>query len=161
MHAYLTPASRDHIQVIWIYGKSGCGKSYYARAYGRHKNQEQVFNKPLNKWWCNYHQQKTVLLDDFAPNQIGLRHLLKWMDCYEVSGEVKSMADVNLTYNTMIVTSNFTPEECFPGEDVSPLKRRIHHYLDMSLHTMFPNQNVMERYPFQQISRYSTIQTFE
>lgn len=161
LHNYISPITRSSIQVIWIYGPSGKGKSYFARKYCKWALNELPFNKPLNKWWCNYKQEAAVLLDDFAPNMIHMRHLLKWFDVYKVSGEVKSMPDIDLNFSIAIVTSNFTPEQCFPGEDVTPLKRRIHHYLDLTLGTIFPNSYCTDMYEFNSLTRKSNIETFE
>lgn len=45
-------------QAIWIVGKSGVGKSWYAKSF-------MPYMKAQNKWWDGYEGQSEVLIDDF------------------------------------------------------------------------------------------------
>lgn len=43
------PADLDKLDNYWFYGTPGTGKSFGAR-----KRWPGLYNKPLNKWWCEY-----------------------------------------------------------------------------------------------------------
>jgi len=52
-------------------------------------------------------------------------HLKLWADPWQNHpGEVKG-GQVALTYDTLIVTSNYSPEQCFSGVDLAAIQRRF------------------------------------
>jgi len=105
----------------WYCGPSRTGKSRTARS-----NYPDAYIKSQNKWWCGYHGQKAVILDDMDCNALG--HLLKiWADSYACMGETKN-GQVQLVYDTIVVTSNYTIEELFVAVPimVQPLLERFH-----------------------------------
>jgi len=63
---------------LWIWGKSGSGKS--SMAYTRFPD---AFRKNQNKWFDGYTGQLHIILDDLDRVGTGLSHHLKiWMDRY-------------------------------------------------------------------------------
>lgn len=105
---------------IWVYGVSGVGKSHFVRS--RHSS---LYIKPQNKWWCGYTGESTVLLDDFDHNGTCLSHYLKlWADKWSCSGETKG-GKVNLHYTTFYVTSQYTIEELWPGNEHDELRTAL------------------------------------
>jgi len=93
---------------IWIWGASGTGKSRYAR-----DNYPEAYKKLANKWWCGYQGETHVLLEDLDPNHEKLGYHLKiWADRYHAPGETKGGL-VPLTFNKIIVTSQYRPEQVF------------------------------------------------
>jgi hypothetical protein len=71
-YSSLKRIEKDHIQVtgehddckgVWIHGKSGTGKSRYAR-----DNYPEAYKKLANKWWDGYQGETHVLLEDLDPN---------------------------------------------------------------------------------------------
>lgn len=108
---------KDHLKVdgeasdckgIWICGPSGVGKSRYAR-----DNYPVAYKKLANKWWDGYQGETHVLLEDLDPNHACLGYHLKiWADRYHAPGETKGGV-VPLTFEKIIVTSQYRPEEIF------------------------------------------------
>ncbi len=93
---------------IWIWGASGVGKSRYAR-----DNYPEAYKKLANKWWCGYQGETHVLLEDLDPNHEKLGYHLKiWADRYHAPGETKGGL-VPLTFEKIIVTSQYRPEQLF------------------------------------------------
>jgi len=119
------PCERPDINVRWIYGAPGVGKSRLA-----HSTLPEAYIKdPRTKWWNGYMCQTEVIIDDFGPNGIDINHLLRWFDRYKCIVETKG-GMVALLASTFIVTSNFHPREIFKfGDEINPqlpaLERRI------------------------------------
>lgn len=111
-HATYEP---DGVRGIWCHGDKGTGKSHWARAVSMKKYQEKPYDKGANKWWDSYTNQKVALIDDVDPKKMEhLGHFLKqWTDKFAVTGETKG-GHVQLNHHVLIITSNWTIEECFP-----------------------------------------------
>lgn len=107
LNHYHQPGNLAALDNYWYFGEPGTGKSHTARTkYPEH------YAKSLNKWWDNYTDQATVIIDEVVPNQPWLMEFLKiWGDKYpfqaEIKGEVRVIRPVRI-----IVTSNWTIEEC-------------------------------------------------
>ena len=119
----LGPVERPNVACVWLYGAPGRGKSRVA-----HEVLSRAFLKePKTKWWNGYLGEKTVIIDDFAPESIDLNHFLRWFDRYGCPIETKG----GMTYlqaDKFIVTSNFTPAQVYENKSVVELQalgRRI------------------------------------
>lgn len=101
---------------IWIYGPSGCGKSSKVR-----KDYPDLYWKGMSKWWDGYNHEATVVLDDFDPKHGEfLSYYLKiWADHYAFNAEVKG-GMLKIRPAVVVVTSQYTIEECFRNRDGSP-----------------------------------------
>lgn len=99
----------------WICGPSGCGKSSKVR-----RDYPTFYSKGTNKWWDGYRHEDVVLVDDFDPSHAWLARDLKvWTDYYRFPAEVKGGSMV-IRPKIVIVTSQYTIEECFRLKDGSP-----------------------------------------
>ncbi len=110
---------------VWIYGKSGSGKSFAAR-----KDYQPFYDKPLNKWWDGYRGEEYVLLDDVCLKQaVWIGPLLKrWADRYSFPAEQKGTT-IQIRPRKVIVTSQHRISELFSGEEYDAISRRFveHH----------------------------------
>ena len=107
--------------VFW--GDTGSGKS--RRAWDE-AGVEAYPKDPRTKWWCGYRGQPNVVIDEFRGD-IGVSHLLRWLDRYPVSVETKGSSQPLGALNFWI-TSNLDPRSWYPDldeETKSALLRRL------------------------------------
>ena len=112
--------------VYW--GSTGTGKSRDAWAAA---GMEGYAKDPNTKFWCGYRGQGNIVIDEFR-GRIDISHLLRWLDRYPVSVEIKG-SSVPLLANKFWITSNVDPRNWYPDldpETLSALLRRfnITHY---------------------------------
>ena len=120
-NAMQPPIERPNINVKWIYGSPGVGKTRWAHA----TLPNAYIKDPKTKWWHNYQLQREVIIDDFAKDSIDITRLLAWFDRYKCTVETKG-GQLPLYADKFILTSNFTPEEVYPDHPQLPaLHRRI------------------------------------
>nr|WQA30160.1 MAG: rep protein [Cressdnaviricota sp.] len=110
------------LQNQWLWGEAGTGKT--RTAWEQNPN---LYVKSINKWWDGYNDQETVLLDDWDPkHEILTQHLKTWADRYPFRAETKG-SSMMIRPKKIIVTSNYSIDECFPNpEDANAIKRRFH-----------------------------------
>lgn len=114
------PKSVDNLDFWWFSGPSGAGKSTAARD----ENPVHYLKLP-NKWWDGYKDQPCVIIDEWSPNHHVLGdHLKRWCDHHPFAAEIKG-GSVCIRPPKVIITSNYTIEECFPGPASEPLRRRF------------------------------------
>lgn len=103
-------AQEKEVYVFW--GATGTGKS--KRAW--EEASFSAFPKdPCTKWWCGYSGQKHVVIDEFR-GQIGISHILRWLDRYPVVVESKGSNCV-LAVEKIWITSNLSPDDWYPDLD--------------------------------------------
>jgi hypothetical protein len=111
---------------IWIWGAPGLGKSRWAAGQNPVPS---VYKKNGNKWWDGFdpltHVQVTI--EDWALNLECLAgHLKLWSDRYPFIGEVKGSSFLMEPGKwNLIVTSNYSIEECFNETDRVAIRRRF------------------------------------
>lgn len=122
--------SADHLvpvgiekQVLVYWGKSGAGKS--RRAWDE-AGLDAYPKDPRTKFWDGYRGQPNVVIDKFRGG-IDIGHMLRWLDRYPVTVEVKGSATV-LRATKMWITSNLSPDDWYPDLDAetkAALRRRL------------------------------------
>jgi hypothetical protein len=75
--------------VFW--GTTGTGKSY--RAW-QEATYEAYSKDPRSKFWCGYAGEANVVIDEFRGG-IDISHLLRWLDSYPVTVEIKGLLAFN------------------------------------------------------------------
>lgn len=116
-----TPIDGD-LSHEWWTGPTGTGKS--RRAWAEYPDH---YSKPVNKWWDGYYGQDVVVIEEWEPkNEMTAAKLKIWADRYPFPAEIKGGTIQKVRPTKIIVTSNYTIEECFPNQqDREPLLRRF------------------------------------
>jgi len=100
----------DAPRVLWLYGTAGSGKT---RAAVEEADTKSVYFKPADsKWWCGYAQEECVILDDFRANWFPFSYLLRLLDIYPLSVEVKG-GMIQFNSKLIIITNTMRPEQVF------------------------------------------------
>ena len=120
------------LENLWLWGRPGTGKTRYAW-----DTFPDLYIKPINKWWDGYHNQETVLLDDWdAKHEVLVSYLKIWADRYPFRAECKG-SSLMARPKRIVVTSNYSIDQCFSNqEDVDAIKRRFksHHFVQLGDH---------------------------
>lgn len=115
----------DQLQVIWITGPTGTGKSRYVAELT--KDDDNVYHAAsTGRWWPGYDAHPTVVMEDFRGNFCTFSDALKIFDIYPYRIEYKG-GHRQLLARTFYITSSQFPHQCWDkcGEDISQLYRRI------------------------------------
>lgn len=141
-----------HNHFMWLRGDTGVLKSYNASVVSnsiydwlvryckqrklelpREELYKEPYKKKLTKWWNNYKFQKVVIIEeatkDFVKNYIS--HIKIWFDQYAFPAEYKGGEIGLIRPEFIIVTSNYSLDDCFLQEgidydkDYLPIKRRF------------------------------------
>jgi len=126
MHQDFMPRvpDRDVLDNHWIYGAPGVGKSRGVREQLKADGHEVYYEKPLNKWWDGYQDEKAVIIDDLDKNhEVLSSHIKHWADHYAFLAEIKG-GSKRIRPLRIIVTSNYTPEEIFKDPVTAEAIRR-------------------------------------
>lgn len=110
----------------WVWGPTRTGKSRWAHTQCP---ASQFYFKMFNKWWGGYKpgMHKIVGIEDYPNDCNFMGQFMKiWADRYAFQGEIKgSSMLISPAYYILIVTSNYSIEECFSEGDIDAIKARF------------------------------------
>lgn len=100
-------------KVIYLWGKSGTGKTYEACSIEDPKDL-YVWTQPRGYWWNGYTQQKRVVIDDFHHDgtEADFRYMLQLLHEYPFQVQTKG-GMIHFNSPEIYITSEFPPEYWF------------------------------------------------
>lgn len=106
-----------------IYGPNRTGKSHFLWTkcvkFGR------FYSKLQNEWWCGYAGQPVAVIQEYDPAKPNLvTEFKQWVDRWPFSGNRKHDGAIFIRPKWIVVTSNYSLEECFHGQDYVSLTTR-------------------------------------
>lgn len=104
----LTLNTDRQIQVIFITGKGGTGKTYYAKKLLVSQGYDFCISSSSNDPFQDYMGQKSIILDDMRDTAFGFEDLLKLLD-NNTSSSVKSRFSNKVFNGEMIVITSSVP----------------------------------------------------
>ncbi len=104
----LTLNSDRHLQVVFICGRGGTGKTYYAKKLLDSLGYDYCISSSSNDPFQDYMGQKAIILDDLRDRSFDLDDLLKILD-NDTSSSVKSRFSNKVFNGEMIVITSSVP----------------------------------------------------
>ena len=133
----LTLTTDRNIQVIFITGKGGTGKTYYAKKLCERLNYDYCVSSSSNDPFQDYLGQRAMIFDDLRDKAYDFEDLLKILDNH-TSSSIKSRFN-NKVFNgyLIIITSSVPLSYWYPKlktniDSLIQLYRRINCYIEIS-----------------------------
>lgn len=125
--------SGKQIQVIWISGEAGTGKTSLAREYAEKSNQPYFITGSSRDLFQNYSGEHTVIIDEFRADMMKYADLLRILDPFGSQVMAPSRySDKPLACDLILITSPYDPAEFYrqsfsrtPEESVDSLEQLL------------------------------------
>lgn len=121
----------DPLTVYWFYGETGCGKTYKAYTESLEAGCEPYIRSGDGRFFDGYTGQSHVIFDDFREGDIPFNFMLRLLDRYPMSVEIKG-STVQWKPSVIYITSPMKPENTFTKnsysgclDNIAQLLRRI------------------------------------
>lgn len=137
MHCQVLALKTDRqIQVVFVTGKGGSGKTYYAKKLLNSLNYDFCISSSSNDPFQDYMGQRAIILDDLRDSSFMFEDLLKILD-NNTSSSVRSRFSNKVFNGEMIIITSAVPivywykgiSFCKSMEDLIQLYRRISCYV--------------------------------
>lgn len=141
MHCKLLTLNPDRdIDVMFVQGKAGSGKTYFAKQYAVRQKYDVAISSANNDPWQDYMGQRCMILDDFRDTTLSsdidtsFTELLKMIDPY-TSSTVKGRFNNKVFTGELIIITSSVPlafwysfYRMYKREDLQQLYRRFSYY---------------------------------
>lgn len=131
-----------NMDVIYIYGNSGTGKTTYAKMIAKEKGYEIFTSSGTNDPFDGYKGQECVILDDLRGSVFPLADLLKILDNNTASTVKARYKNINLECKLLIITTTKTMNDFYKqvfesnGEEFRQFQRRCGQVARMTMQNM-------------------------
>lgn len=129
-----------HIEVMFIYGKSGAGKTTYAKKFASSRGYDCCISSSSNDPFQDYLGQKCMILDDMRDSTFKFDDLLKIIDNNTSSSMQARYGNKIFTGELIIITSSIPLSYWYSAlrynnsESLKQLYRRITVYVEITQH---------------------------
>jgi len=113
-------------EVYWFWGPTGTGKTRTAFA-ACEASGGAYFKMSTNKWWDGYERHENVIIDDFRRDFSTFAELLRLLDRYPMTVEIKG-GSVQFVAKRIYITTPKNIVDTWEGrtnEDIEQLRRRV------------------------------------
>lgn len=111
---WLSLKTERNIDIIFIFGKAGTGKTYYAKKLLRSLNYDFCVSSSSNDPFQDYLGQKAIILDDLRDKVFELPDLLKILDNNTSSSSKSRFANKVFNGEVIVVTSSVPLQYWYP-----------------------------------------------
>lgn len=136
---YFEPPRDYKPTVLWLYGATGCGKTYTAREL---LPKAYFYANSTGKWWNGYDGHQDIIIDDIREENFPFVSLLGLLDRYPYQVEDKGSIR-EFRGKRIIITAPTGPAETYGStlEDMEQLRRRIDHVIMVDMKDDFYAQD--------------------
>ena len=134
----LTLNPNREIEVMFIYGRPGVGKTYYAKEFAKSRGYDVCVSSSSNDPWQDYLGQKCMILDDMRDNAFEFQDLLKIIDNNTASSVQARYGNKVFNGELIIITSSvplsfwYRYLASYSSESLVQLYRRISCYVHIT-----------------------------